>query len=267
MDRELEKHIEDQKQRNQIKESIDALALMFKADQKIQESKTVSNRKLYGLGLAEVIKRHMDAEKFEEDRRSEMTVRFQRTMRRLIVLRSFAALVGQEFVIDQLDIATLTRRHGAVKGKTWTAQAVPKEVKEHLNKQDYLTSLVNHLRFEVFFQEEDLDRVMQQVKVLSTDARASTAAFEQLNNFIFNADWKKLLKKNKRLARKLLDAIKLYERPGIQTEIQERTVDINVAIRKKILDFHKEKTKAKQVPAASIQRLTTVKLASEFTKL
>ena len=63
-----------------------------------------------------------------------MAVRFQRTMRRLIVLRSFARLVGQEFVIDQLDIATLTRRHGAGKGGTWMAQRLSHEMKELLKK-------------------------------------------------------------------------------------------------------------------------------------
>lgn len=70
------------------------MAVMFEKDQKVQDSKASSDRKLYGLGLAEVIRRHLNVEKHEEDRRSEMVVRFQRTMRRLIVLRSFASLVG-----------------------------------------------------------------------------------------------------------------------------------------------------------------------------
>lgn len=266
VDRELEKHIQDQNQRTAIQESIDSLTTMFAQDRKVQDSKAVSNRQVFRLGLAEVIKRQMDTEKFEEDKRSEMAVRFQRTMRRLIVLRSFARVVGLEFDVDQLDIATLTRRHGSAKGKKdWAAARVPNEVRELLSKQDHLTSILNYLRFEVFFEEEDLEDVMNMGKRLSSDLTDNSIAFKQLNNFVFNADWKDLLKNNKRLARKLLDAIKLYQRPGVQAEKQEKT-DINVEIRKKILEFHKARTKRKEVPAASLRRLSTL-IKPGFTKL
>ena len=64
-----------------------------------------------------------------------MTIRFQRTMRRLIVLRSFAKTIGLEFDVDQLDIALLTRRHGTnTRGEDWREARVPNEVRELLGK-------------------------------------------------------------------------------------------------------------------------------------
>ena len=77
---------------------------------------------------------------------------------------------------------------------------------------------MNHLRFEVFFQEEDLNYMMELAKELSKEMRENTDIFNALNEFVFNSDWKKMLKRNKKLARKLLDAIKLYQRPGIELE-------------------------------------------------
>lgn len=73
-----------------------------------------------------------------------------------------------------------------------------------------MTGLVNHLRFEVFFQEADLNEIMELGKDLSLSLRDNSQTYKELNDFVFNSDWKKLLKRNKRLARKLLDTIKLY---------------------------------------------------------
>lgn len=41
---------------------------------------------------------------------TDLAIRFQRTIRRLMILRSFAKQVGQEFDIENLEVARLTRR-------------------------------------------------------------------------------------------------------------------------------------------------------------
>ena len=82
------------------------------------------------------MKRAIDTEQFEIDRRSDLVIRFQRTMRRLYVLRSFAKDLKLEFDIDQLDIATLTRR--SAKGRVdWTKARVSKDALVLIEKQDY----------------------------------------------------------------------------------------------------------------------------------
>lgn len=120
----------------------------------------ISNRQLNHLTLGEIIKRSMDAKAFEEDKRSETCIRFQRTMRRLMVLRSFSKLVGGEFDVDQLDIAALTRRHLAATVQKRIGDHSAKREGELISKQNYITMMLDIIRFDVFFQEQDLTDIM-----------------------------------------------------------------------------------------------------------
>lgn len=136
----MEKKAMDNQQRTQINQSIQKLTDMFTLDRKIQHAKSVSNRQVYGLSLVEIMKRHLDAKKYEEDQRSELTMRFQRTMKRLSVLRSFAKMVGMEFDIDQLDIASLTRRSKSRNSKV--NNVLPDHQQELIQKQNYITNML-----------------------------------------------------------------------------------------------------------------------------
>lgn len=83
------------------------------------------------LKLNEVINRKMDFEQLEIDRRSDLVVRFQRTLRRLVVLSGFAKLVNLDFDIEQLDISNLTRRAAKTKLE-WQNNRIPNDVLDYI---------------------------------------------------------------------------------------------------------------------------------------
>jgi hypothetical protein len=56
--------------------------------------------------LAKVV---VDVDKDHEDTRSAAKIKFQRTMRRLSILRRFAKRLGLEFDIENMEISMLTR--------------------------------------------------------------------------------------------------------------------------------------------------------------
>lgn len=86
---------------------------------------------------------------------------------------------------------------------------------------------------------------MENCKALSFDMQEMTQELSEIEAYIKDTDWPELLQDNKRLARKLLDAIKLHERPLVLLEAQELSQDINVGVRNIIMNFHKQQTSMK----------------------
>ena len=54
----------------------------------------------------------LDVQKDNEETRSAAKIKFQRTMRRLSILRRFAKRLGLEFDIENMEISLLTKQRG-----------------------------------------------------------------------------------------------------------------------------------------------------------
>ena len=97
----------------------------------------------------------------EKDKRTQISMRFQRTIARLLTLRRFARKVGQDFDIEHLDISRLTRRGQSNDDKIydlfedvediWSYIRTPKNMVDLMNKQDYITDVLKYINFETFF--------------------------------------------------------------------------------------------------------------------
>ena len=96
--------------------------------------------------------------------------------------------------------------------------------------------------------------MMETCRQLSVDMQESSQDIGDVETFIEETNWTDLLEDNKRLARKLLDAIKLYERPLVQLDIQEQHSDINVGVRNMILKFNKQLTALRDSEKATAAR-------------
>lgn len=137
-----------------------------------------------------------------------------------------------------------------------------------MKKQDYHTLLLRHLRCEVFFHGTDINEMMEGCRQLSDDMQETTQDISEIEIFMEDIDWADQLQDNKRLARKLLDAIKLYERPLMQLETQEQHTDINVGVRNMIMKFNKQLTALRDSEkATAARRLSHAVTAISYKKL
>lgn len=117
IDHDMKDHIQKQETYEEVQQSIKHLTFMLQLDSKIQQSRNQKNmyiplameqNKTEQLG--NLVQLKINERETDYSHQTDLAIRFQRTIRRLMILRSFAKQVGQEFDIENLEVARLTRR-------------------------------------------------------------------------------------------------------------------------------------------------------------
>jgi len=101
--------------------------------------------------LENLAKAVLDVQKDNEETRSAAKIKFQRTMRRLSILRRFAKRLGLEFDIENMEISLLTKQRGdrPKKGAAGYSQLSELE-QEVFNKRCNFEEIANVLQYSSF---------------------------------------------------------------------------------------------------------------------
>lgn len=93
----------------------------------------------------------LDVQQDKEETRSAAKVKFQRTMRRLSILRRFAKRLGLEFDIENMEISLLTKQRGDRPKKGSAGYSPLSELEQDvLNKQMNFEEIANVLQYSSF---------------------------------------------------------------------------------------------------------------------
>ena len=87
----------------------------------------------------------LDVQKDNEETRSAAKIKFQRTMRRLSILRRFAKRLGLEFDIENMEISLLTKQRGDRPKKTLNYTQLSELEQEVFNKRLNFEEIANVL--------------------------------------------------------------------------------------------------------------------------
>lgn len=87
--------------------------------------------------------------------------------------------------------------------------------KEIMVKKDYIVNMIDYLKLDAFFSEADLKNMIKNNDLAGKQLLENTQKIKIIYEFIVKLLWEKQLEGNKRLARKILDSVKVYERPEL----------------------------------------------------
>ena len=152
-----------------------------------------------------------------DDTKSAAKIKFQRTMRRLSVLRRFAKRLGLEFDIENMEISLLTKQRGSqhvdLEDSYFFTQMSELE-QELLCKRMDFEEIIVRMQHQTFIPKEDIKNMEVQVRKSKKRMEKVTEMVEKLERFVFkDTDWKHELARNNRLGRRLLMAIKEHLHP------------------------------------------------------
>lgn len=135
----------------------------------------------------------------------------------MVVLRMFAKQRGLEFDIEQLEIAQLTRRK---EGKMMKNEFVElSEIdKEILRKKNYIANMIDYLKLDAFFTDEDMKVMIKNNDAAGKQLVENTQNVKKILEFIIKTQWNRRLDGNKKLARKILDTVKSFEKPELNKQ-------------------------------------------------
>ena len=75
--------------------------------------------------------------------------------------------------------------------------------------------MIDYLNLESFLDDEELTKVKQNNEKAVKKVWTNTEKVNKIYDFIVKNEWDKQLDGNKRLARNILDSIKLFEKPQL----------------------------------------------------